>query len=179
MIIQSEWLNTANLEGTLTPATVQASGTTVWPHTQCSWHLFLQRGYEQSLSRANNNQLIINNKMYSACTVQLFSQLQEHQNFPCEHHLSGHRTGKAWKITTNKEQWIINKSNPCWFNQVALSNKINSPGIVANSQFPPSYREYDMTTLWCVNNMAHKKCVSFIWMTFLGNQWVYASVQQN
>lgn len=37
----------------LTPAAAQVSGTTLWRHTQCSWHLFLQTGYEQNLSQSN------------------------------------------------------------------------------------------------------------------------------
>lgn len=41
----------------LTPAAAQVSGTTLWRHTQCSWHLFLQTGYEQNLSQSNRYSL--------------------------------------------------------------------------------------------------------------------------
>lgn len=43
--------------------------------------------------------------------------------------------------------------------------------LILNSPHPAG--KYDMTTLWCVNNMAHKKCVFFIWMTFLGSGFMF------
>lgn len=72
------------------------------------------------------------------------------------------------------QEWIINKSNPCWLNEVTLSNQINGSGIVANSQFPPippgnmTWQHCDASTIWLIRNVYF-----FIWMTFLGSGFMF------